>query len=155
MGGLGISSLKELGWALHMCWLWLQKTDSGHPWCGLPIQVPDKARSFFSVVLISEVGNGANTLFWISGFMGRGLLIADLAPRLFEAIPKRITIRRTVLEAFTNRWISDIKGTLFVGVLVDYLHLRNLISDFMFQSDVEDKHIFSIVVNVIYSAQSV
>jgi hypothetical protein len=29
LGGIGISSLKELGWALRMRWLWLEKTD--HP----------------------------------------------------------------------------------------------------------------------------
>jgi hypothetical protein len=64
LGGLGISSLKELIWALHMRWLWLQKTEPNRPWCSLPIQVPDKARAFFSMVLTSKVGNGANTLFW-------------------------------------------------------------------------------------------
>lgn len=55
--------LKELIWALCMRWLWLQKTEPNRPWCSLPIQVPDKARAFFSMVLTSKVGNGANTLF--------------------------------------------------------------------------------------------
>jgi hypothetical protein len=63
LGGLGISSLKELSWALRMRWLWLQKTEPNRPWCSLPIQVRDKARAFFLVVLISKVGNGTNTLF--------------------------------------------------------------------------------------------
>jgi hypothetical protein len=27
LGGLGISRLKELSWALRMRWMWLQKTD--------------------------------------------------------------------------------------------------------------------------------
>ena len=31
LGGLEISSLPELCWALRMSWLWLQKTDSGRP----------------------------------------------------------------------------------------------------------------------------
>jgi hypothetical protein len=31
IGGLGISSLKELGWALRMRWLWLSKTDPDKP----------------------------------------------------------------------------------------------------------------------------
>jgi hypothetical protein len=49
-----------------------------------------------------------------------GQKIADLAPRLFDAIPMRFTSRRTVQEAFTNsRWVSDITGALFVGVLLD------------------------------------
>jgi hypothetical protein len=40
LGGLGISSLKELGWALRMRWLWLQKTKPNRPWSALPIQIP-------------------------------------------------------------------------------------------------------------------
>jgi hypothetical protein len=120
----------------------------------LPIQVPDKARAFFSVVLISKVGNGANTLFWTNKWV-HGQKIADLVPRLFEVIPKRITNRRTVQEALTNRrWILDIIGTLSVGVLVDYLHLWNLILDFEMQPDVKDKHILSIAANGAYSAKA-
>jgi hypothetical protein len=37
LGGLKISSLKELGWALRMRWLWLEKTDPSRPWSALPI----------------------------------------------------------------------------------------------------------------------
>jgi hypothetical protein len=32
LGGLGISHLQNLGWALRMRWLWLQKTESDRPW---------------------------------------------------------------------------------------------------------------------------
>lgn len=31
-GALGISDLKNLGWALRMRWLWLQKTEPNRPW---------------------------------------------------------------------------------------------------------------------------
>jgi hypothetical protein len=31
LGGLGISSLKEVVWALRMRWLWLEKTDPTRP----------------------------------------------------------------------------------------------------------------------------
>jgi hypothetical protein len=80
MGGLGISSLKELSRALCMGrWLWLQKTNPGRPWRNLPIHVSDKAQAFFSNVLYSEVVNGAHTLFWtnkwIYGVMDKKLLI--------------------------------------------------------------------------------
>jgi hypothetical protein len=51
-------------WALRMRWLWLHKTDPTHPWAQLPFHVPNKVWAFFSIVLLSEVGNGANTLFW-------------------------------------------------------------------------------------------
>jgi hypothetical protein len=42
----------------------------------------------------------------------------------------------------------------FCGVLVDYLHLWNLISDFELLPVVEDKHIFSIAANGAYSAKA-
>jgi exonuclease III len=32
LGGLGISDLKSLGWALRMRWLWLKKTEPHRPW---------------------------------------------------------------------------------------------------------------------------
>jgi hypothetical protein len=137
-----------------MRWLWLQKTEPNRPWCSPPIQVPDKARAFFSMVLTSKVGNGANTLFWTDKWI-HGQKIADLVPRLFDTIPKKITNRRTVQEALTDRrWIADITGSLSVGVLLDYLHLWNLISDFELLPDIEDKHTFSIAANGTYSAKA-
>jgi hypothetical protein len=102
LGGLGISSLKELCWVLRMRWLWLHKIDPGRPWANLPIQVPKKAGSFISTVLVSEVGNGAHTLFWTDKWL-LGQNVCNLALRLFTIIPKRIANRRTVLEALSNR----------------------------------------------------
>jgi hypothetical protein len=84
---LGISSLKELCWALRMRWLWLHKTNPQRPWANLPIQVPGKAKAFFSAVLISEVGNGATTLFWTDRWI-MGQRVRDIAPRLFNIIPR-------------------------------------------------------------------
>jgi hypothetical protein len=37
LGGLGISSLKELAWSLRMRWLWLAKTDPTRPWTSISI----------------------------------------------------------------------------------------------------------------------
>jgi hypothetical protein len=64
LGGLGISNLQQLGWALRSRWLWLQKTEPDKPWAFMPIQVHHLVKSFFSIDIISEVGNGKNTLFW-------------------------------------------------------------------------------------------
>jgi hypothetical protein len=105
-----------------MRWLWLKKTDPTRPWSDLPIQVPSKARSFFSVVLITEVGNGSNTLFWTDKWIN-AKRVSDIAPRLFSLIPKRIAAKRTGQDALPNRrWIADIRGALSVGALIDYLH---------------------------------
>jgi hypothetical protein len=73
----------------------------------------------------------------------------------FAIIPKRIANNRTVLEALTNRkWISDIKGALSVGALVDYLQLCELLSEVVVQPEVEDKHIFSLARDGKYSTKS-
>jgi hypothetical protein len=39
LGGLGISNLQQLGWALRSRWLWLQKTEPDKPWAFMPIKV--------------------------------------------------------------------------------------------------------------------
>jgi hypothetical protein len=41
-GGLGISNLKNLGWAVRARWLWLWKAEPHRPWSALDIQVPDQ-----------------------------------------------------------------------------------------------------------------
>jgi hypothetical protein len=60
LGGLGISILKELGWALRMRWLWLAKTDPTQPWSALPMKIPYKAQAFFSVCMQTEIGDGTS-----------------------------------------------------------------------------------------------
>ena len=153
-GGLGISSLPELCWALRMRWLWLQRTDPTRPWNNLPVHVPSNAKALFSSVLVTEIGNGANTFFWSDKWIN-ARSVSDIAPRLLLTVPKRIVSKRTVREALTNRrWVSDIKGALTWGVLVDYLHLWNAIADVVLQPNSEDKHIFSIASNGQYSACS-
>jgi hypothetical protein len=154
LGGLGISSFPELCWALRLRWLWLQKTDHSRPWSGLQIQVPKKARAFFSEVVTTEVGNGTNNKFWKDKWLN-GKRIADLFPRLIGAIPKRLINCRTVQEAIVStKWISDIRGALSVGVLTDYIQLWDLISGIELQLEFEDRHIFSIAPNGVYSAKS-
>jgi hypothetical protein len=62
-GGFGIFSLKELGWALRMRWLWMAKVEPGKPWAGLPVHFPSKVKSFFHTAIHTEIGNGCSTLF--------------------------------------------------------------------------------------------
>jgi hypothetical protein len=102
-----------------------EKTDSSHPWSSLPIQVPDKTRAFFVIAMQTEIGDGVITLFWSDRWLN-GHRVADIEPRLLAAIPKRrvnkCTIRETLIK---HKWVSDIRGALTVGVIVDYLHLWN------------------------------
>jgi hypothetical protein len=37
LGGLGISDLQKLNWALWVRWLWLEKTDPSKYWADLPL----------------------------------------------------------------------------------------------------------------------
>jgi hypothetical protein len=137
-----------------MRWLWLQKTDSRRPWTGLPIQVPSKARAFFSKVLVSMVGNGHSTLFWSDNWL-QGKSISIIAPSLFFAIPKKIAKSRTVHEALlNNRWIYDIRCGLTVGVLADYFKLWDCLSGLELHPLIEDKHIFIIAPDGKYSAKA-
>lgn len=73
------------------------------------------------MAVTSIIGDGANTLFWTDWWLN-GQCIADLAPRLFAAIPKRRVKKRTVQDALSNRsWILDIQGARTVGVIVDFI----------------------------------
>jgi hypothetical protein len=84
-----------------------------------------------------------------------GEKIVDLVPRLFGAIPKRLVNTRTVQDVIlSRRWVSDIKGALSVGVLMEYLHLWELLSSFELQPGIEDKHLFSLASDGKYSAKS-
>ena len=125
-----------------MRWVWLKKTEPHRP---LPIHVPEQVRAFFKVAVYSEVGDGTKTLFWTDRWL-HGQCITDLAPRLFAIIPKRRIKQRTVQDALTNQsWISDIKGAITVGVIIDYLHLWDVLSDFFLQPDVEDRHLVVLI----------
>jgi hypothetical protein len=153
LGGLGISSLKELSWALRIRWLWLQKTEPDRPWTSLPIQVLDKAKALFSVAMQTEIGDGINTLFWSDRWL-HGQRIADLAPRLLAAVPKRRINSRTVSEALTAaKWVPDIQGALTIGVITEFLHLWDLILNFELQQGVNDIHFWRLSADKKYSAK--
>jgi hypothetical protein len=52
LGGLGISNLQNLGWALRLRWLWLEKTEPEKAWAFLPVQAPPQVKSFFATAII-------------------------------------------------------------------------------------------------------
>jgi hypothetical protein len=81
--------------------------------------------------------------------------VADFAPELYHAIPKRIAKRRTVCQALSNRcWISDIKGALTVQVLAGYLHIWDLVEGAVLQPDTPDKHVWRLSSSGCYSSKS-
>ena len=75
------------------------------------------------MAIISEVGDGACTLFWKDRWIN-GQQVADLAPQIFAIVNKRNANKRTVLEALTNHgWIADIQGAQTVGIITEFLVL--------------------------------
>ena len=130
LGGLGISDLKTLSWALRMRWVWLQRTEPGRPWAIFPIHVPGQVHAFYNVAVVTEVGSGTNTLFWADRWL-HGHSIGDLAPHLLAVIPKRTAKKRTVQEAFIDHaWVQDIRGAMTVETMLEFLNLWDLIHDF-------------------------
>jgi hypothetical protein len=118
-----------------------------------PIQVPDKCQAFFSIAMETEIGDGTITLFWRDRWL-HGHQVEDLALRLIAAIPKRRANKCTVLEALMDhKWISDIRGALTVGVLMDYLHLWNALADVELCPRVADSHSWRFATNGQYSAK--
>jgi hypothetical protein len=81
--------------------------------------------------------------------------VKDLAPRLFEVVPKGIAISRNVQETLMDRrWISDIRGSLSVGVIVEFLTLWDALCSVELQPEKEDNHILSLANNGKYSAKA-
>jgi hypothetical protein len=102
MGGLGICSLKELGWALRMRWLWLAKVEPGKPWAGLPMHFLSNVESFFDAAIHTEIGNGCSTLFWKDRWI-HGRNVMDIALKLLLVVPRRIQNSRTIHTTIANR----------------------------------------------------
>jgi hypothetical protein len=144
LGGLGISHLQFMGWALRLRWLWLQKTEPDKPWAFLPVQAPPQVKALFAIAITTVIGNGKNTYFWTDRWLvgqrldqtcGGAKNASNLRERtVFGAVAARAK-KRTVHDALEdNRWISDIKGALTVNVLIEYLHLWESLSGIELQT---------------------
>jgi len=122
LGGLGISNLQNLGYALKLIWLWLHKTEPNKAWAFFPIQAQAQVQAFFNMAVKTVVGNGKNTHFW----KDRWLLDQSLEqalPHLFSCITVRAR-KRSVFDAIIGgRWISDIKGALTTCIFGNFFLL--------------------------------
>ena len=56
LGGLGISSLQHLSWALNLRWLWLQKTEPDKVWNFFPVHAPKQVWAFSQWQLFLKLG---------------------------------------------------------------------------------------------------
>lgn len=154
LGGLGISDLQRLNWALRVRWLWLEKTDPSKPWAHLPIQSSGMLKSILYAAMSSDVGDGCNTLFWRDRWL-MGQRIEDLAPNIFALVPTRIANKRTVAEALEGMaWISDIRGTISWAVIFDLLILCEAVTEVHLQAGTTDKHFWRFSTSGQYSAKA-
>lgn len=83
LGGLGIPNLQYMSWALQTKCIWLQKTDPNRPWNGLKLPIQQQVRDLFAISVISHLGNGTNTIFWMDRWLN-GCCIRDMAPEVFS-----------------------------------------------------------------------
>jgi hypothetical protein len=63
LGGLGIPNLNVMAWALQIRWQWHKKVRADRPWIDLELPSHPNAMALFSAIVVTEVGNGNNTLF--------------------------------------------------------------------------------------------
>jgi hypothetical protein len=152
-GGLGILNLELMCWALQIRWLWLQKVDSSRPWQGLEISIHPTAAALFNIAIDSHAGRGNTTLFWTDKWI-QGQAIADLAPMVVAAVPRKIQKKRTVEEALINhQWVSDIKGGLSLIGLSEYLHTWDILQEIVLSNE-EDQHVWKFDKSGVFSSKS-
>jgi hypothetical protein len=65
LGGLSISHLQSLNWALRVRWLWLKKTDPDKPWASFHLHSGQISQRLFDMAVATEIGDGTMTLFWL------------------------------------------------------------------------------------------
>jgi hypothetical protein len=118
-GGLGISNLQKMSWALRLRWLWLKKIEPGEPWASFKINVHPSVKAFFSAAISSVVGKGRNTMFWTDKWIDCQSL-SQLAPHLVKLVSSRAK-KRSVHDALTSRntsrnWVHDIRGAITISL---------------------------------------
>jgi hypothetical protein len=66
--------------------------------------------------------------------------MAEIAPNLFKTVQKRIAKRRTAAQALHNRsWVQDTKGAHTVEVLLDYLHIWDIVDGIILHLEILDR----------------
>ena len=116
--------------------------------------MPQNVRPLFNVAAETLVCNGVSTKFSTDRWL-QGKTLFELAPNLCKLIPKRAVKQRTVAQAFDNRgWVADIRGTLTVQVLREYLHIWDLVDGLVLQPEVPDQHMWKLTNSGLYSSKS-
>jgi hypothetical protein len=59
--------------------------NANRPWNGLDFPMQQHVKKLFAMSVVSNVGNGCNTLFWMDKWLD-GCSIAKLVPNVFASI---------------------------------------------------------------------
>uniref|UniRef100_A0A453L8B3 Reverse transcriptase domain-containing protein n=1 Tax=Aegilops tauschii subsp. strangulata TaxID=200361 RepID=A0A453L8B3_AEGTS len=153
-GGLGIANLKWLNKALQARWPWLQKYDKERPWAEFQISVLAEANALVQAAAISSVGDGKSTIFWEDKWLD-GSRIGDIAPLIYDRIPRRIRQSMRVSEALNNNsWVASIGTELSAEALLQFLRLWLRVVETQLLENVEDTVRWSWESNGQFSARS-
>jgi hypothetical protein len=126
-GGLGVQDIERAGLSLRLRWLWLSYTDDNRAWSSLELQFSDVERALFFASTTMCIGNGQRALFWEDRWVN-GRAVKEIAPLLYNCIPRRRRKIRTVAEGLHgNSWARDIQGVLGVHEIGQYLQLWHLV----------------------------
>lgn len=129
LGGLGIVDLQRFGYALRMRWLWQRRYEDPCPWHELPDETDKVVEAMFADSIFVELGDGRKALFWTDRWL-QVRPISNLAPCLSNTVGRRVKKRRMAAEALQdNQGIRDISGALMVHVLLEYLHIWDLMRE--------------------------
>ena len=124
------------------------------PWASLPLQVSKDVECLLSLAIITEIGDGANTLFWKDKWL-TGKSIQDLAPNLYALVPKRRASRCTVMAALDEeKWLEDIQEEISAHALMEYLELWDISKGMVLQEGIPNRHIWRLSASGEYTAKS-
>jgi hypothetical protein len=136
-----------------MRWLWFSRVDDGRAWSGLDLKFTHEEKEFFFASTHMTIGNGQRTLFWEDRWID-GRAVREIAPLLYDCIPKRRRRTRTVANGLpANRWARDIQGVIGLQEIGQYLQLWHLIEHTALTED-PDTLIWKWTTNGVYSAHS-
>uniref|UniRef100_A0A453BXQ6 Reverse transcriptase domain-containing protein n=1 Tax=Aegilops tauschii subsp. strangulata TaxID=200361 RepID=A0A453BXQ6_AEGTS len=123
LGGLGVRDLERAGLALRLRWLWFAKTSPERAWQGLGLPFSPTERVLFWASTTMAIGNGQTALLWEDRWIN-GQSVRELLPNLYDCIPKRRRMARTVADGLIgNSWARDIHGNLGLHDIGQYLQL--------------------------------
>jgi hypothetical protein len=108
----------------------LARVDSDKTWSEYAFRVDGSSKEFFNASITIQVGDSSRALFWMDRWL-HGCSIRQMAPDLWNGVPTRTRNSCTMRDALLgNRWVRDIAFAHIVPVVVQYLHLWDVLIDY-------------------------